>query len=107
MSSKTLLFETKTGEYSESPQFMHHIALKLVLQKSDAAAVSGQTVDTPTLSLAPATERRGPSAAVSRPAWFVTRGAVRSRGVGPDSIRTGLPKRTAVGRRPLAAVKIE
>ena len=41
MSSKTLLFETKTGEYSESPQFMHHIALKLVLQKSDAAAVSG------------------------------------------------------------------
>ena len=41
MSSKTLLFETKTGEYSESPQFMHHIALKLVLQKSDAGAVSG------------------------------------------------------------------
>ena len=56
---------------------------------------------------APATERRSPSAAVSRPAWFVTRGAVRSRGVGPDSVRTGLPNRTAVGRRPLAAVKID
>ena len=41
MSSKTLLFETKTGEYSQSPQFMHHVALKLILQKSDDGTVSG------------------------------------------------------------------
>ena len=32
--TKTLLFEAKTGEYSDSPQFMQHVALKLILDQS-------------------------------------------------------------------------
>jgi hypothetical protein len=41
--SKTLLFEVKTGEYIDSPQFMHHVALKLILhQNNDDNTVSGR-----------------------------------------------------------------
>ena len=41
--TKTLLFEAKTGEYIDSPQFMQHIALKLILdQSSDNQTVTGR-----------------------------------------------------------------